>query len=100
MGEEKIMNARQPDNKKYTNSMPDLDEGWWSAVLAEESQPGSARQVTVSGKTRPSQPSMLKKAEETPAPTPPVIAMNWDQMRQLYSDDAIIEIKVSGHNKR
>ncbi len=92
------MNARQPDNKKYQNSVPDLDEGWWASVLAEESQHGPARPVTAPSKTRPSQTAMPKKTEETSTPTPPVITMNWDEVRQLYSDDAIIEVNVTGHN--
>ncbi len=92
------MNARQPDNKKYSNSVPDLDEGWWASVLAEESQHGPARPATLANKTRPSQPVAPRKAEDAPAPTPPAITMNWDEVRQLYIDDAIIEIKVTGHN--
>lgn len=91
------MNARQSDNKKYQSSMPDLDEGWWASVLAEESQHGPARSVSMPSKTRP-QSAAPKKPEETPAQVMPAITMNWDQVRQLYADDAIIEIDVTGHN--
>jgi hypothetical protein len=64
MGEEKIMNARQPDNKKYQNSMQDFDEGWWASVLAEESQHGSARPAGAPGKTKSIQPPTPKKADD------------------------------------
>jgi small subunit ribosomal protein S1 len=92
------MNARQPDhNRKYQNAWQELDEGWWASVLAEESQHGPARPASVPSKTKPSPSSSQKKPEGLPT-TAPDSPMNWDEARHLYTEDAILEVKVTGHN--
>lgn len=93
------MRAQNMNNnkRKYTNVMPETDEGWWESVLAEEEQHSAVRPQTVSAK--PAGPVSQTKgtAEEVPA-SAPAPAVNWETARKLYAEDGIIEIKVTGHN--
>lgn len=81
--------------RKYENSMPVPDEGWWESVLAEE---------RLHAPTRPPQPTLAKPRpviEEKVEPVPTVVPVqtNWDEIKELYSADRIISMKVTGHNR-
>src|SRR5262245_12238934 len=82
--------------RKYENSMPIPDEGWWESVLAEERQ-----HVPV----RPPQSTAIKpktavdEKVETVQAVESVPATNWDEIKELYSADRIITMKVTGHNR-
>src|SRR5512134_3025555 len=89
------MDANSNNTKrKYESAMPIIDEGWWQSVLAEERQHTPPRPSQ--GATRPK--TMLQpKAEAEPdaeAPQP-----DWDVLKELYSNDRIITMKVTGHNR-
>lgn len=81
--------------RKYDNSMPTTDEGWWESVLAEERMHASVRSpqpVAVKSK-----PMMQEKTELVQEPE--VNRTNWDEVKELYSNDRIISMKVTGHNR-
>ncbi|MEP6896036.1 MAG: S1 RNA-binding domain-containing protein [Chloroflexota bacterium] len=87
------MNIHNSDKKKYQNSMPQTDEGWWESVLAEEQQYASARPQVATAKPKPMTPE-----EKTISP-PEVHQADWDLVRRLYSEDCIIDMQVTGHNR-
>jgi len=92
------MNLRQNDKKKYQNAtMPEIDEGWWESVLAEEQQYSVARASVVASKPKPTLREDLEKSESISSSTSE-IRVNWDAARRLYVDDSIIELHVTGHN--
>jgi len=79
---------------KNENQMPAIDDGWWASVLAEES--------------RFSQPAP-RFTENKPAPTTredarqesgdKKVTVNWNQVKDLYMSDRIINLMVTGHNR-
>jgi small subunit ribosomal protein S1 len=92
------MTLRNHENKKkYQNTMPEIDEGWWESVLAEERQyPGT--RVPIGGvKPKSVTPEKPVKSESALSAAPE-IQVNWDTARQLYADDSILELRVTGHN--
>jgi small subunit ribosomal protein S1 len=81
--------------RKYDNSMPSTDEGWWESVLAEERLHAPVRtpQATTA-KPKPVAQEKVEVVQETVLnPT------NWDEVKELYSNDRIITMKVTGHNR-
>ena len=87
------MNLRSNDKKKYQNTMPEIDEGWWESVLAEERQVSTARTPLVA----PKAVTHDQPARSVPGPANE-IHVDWDAARKLYVDDSIIELHVTGHN--
>jgi len=88
------MNAYNADKKKFQNIMPEIDEGWWDAVLAEEQQHTPLRQSVA-----PSKPKVgLHEKQEKPSTTSTEVHTDWENARRLYVDDCIIELNVAGHN--
>ena len=77
--------------RKYQSAMPIIDESWWESVLAEERQ------------YRPSRGLATPKASpQSKAQAVPVIAStqtDWDALKDLFSNDRIITMKVIGHNR-
>ena len=66
-----------------TEEIPELDEGWWAAVLADEDDFGAgAREV---------------QPKETPLT--PAAEVDWEHIRQLYDQDEIIQLQVHGYNR-
>jgi small subunit ribosomal protein S1 len=81
--------------RKYDNSMPSTDEGWWESVLAEERlhAPVRSPQVTTARPKPAVQEKVEPQQEAVPNPT------NWDVVKELYSNDRIISMRVTGHNR-
>jgi small subunit ribosomal protein S1 len=80
--------------RKYENPMPVTDEGWWESVLAEERQYRPVR----SPHGMPKPKSVLEpKAEPLPTVQPP--QTDWNTIKELYSNDRIVQMKVIGHNR-
>jgi small subunit ribosomal protein S1 len=81
--------------RKYENPMPATDEGWWESVLAEE---------RMHAPTRPPQSAAVKpkpaadEKDNNVQEAEPVQA-NWDEIKELYAADRIINMKVTGHNR-
>lgn len=89
------MDAKSSNTKrKYENAMPIIDEGWWQSVLAEERQHTSPRPSpgTVKPKTVP-------QPRSEAAPAPETVQPDWDALKDLYANDRIITMKVTGHNR-
>ncbi len=82
--------------RKYENPMPVTDEGWWESVLAEERQYAPPRPSQGGMKPKPAAQSPMR-AE--PQPTVPAMQTDWNAIKDLYSNDRIVDMKVSGHNR-
>ena len=80
--------------KKYENAMPVTDEGWWESVLAEERLHAPARPQPVAA-ARP-KPAVDDKADSVQAEP---LQVNWDEIKELYAADRIINMMVTGHNR-
>lgn len=81
--------------RKYDNTMPTTDEGWWESVLAEE---------RLHAPIRPQQVVKPKPASASAAKVEPVqetvpVQANWDMVKELYNTDRIVSMKVTGHNR-
>jgi small subunit ribosomal protein S1 len=72
--------------RKTEESMPEVDESWWESVLAEEE-----RRSTPVAKQKKSE-SQTKV--ETPKQNP-----DWNEVRDLYHQDRIVELLVTGYNR-
>lgn len=82
--------------RKYENPMPVTDEGWWESVLAEERQYAPPRPSQ--GAMKP-KPAAQAPAKAEPQPTVSSAQTDWDTIRDLYANDRIVDMKVSGHNR-
>jgi small subunit ribosomal protein S1 len=85
---------RNNAKRKYQSAMPVIDEGWWESVLAEERQHTPTRPVQGTVKPRAAPP-----VKADPAPPPVAVPTDWDALKELYSNDRIISMKVTGHNR-
>jgi small subunit ribosomal protein S1 len=61
---------------------PDIDEGWWAAVLTDEDSNQNA----------------LKEAQAKPV-SPGSVKLDWDHVKSLYDQDEVIELQVHGYNR-
>lgn len=68
------------EKAKDASAMPMIDDGWWESVLAEESF-----------LTTPNKPDVKNEAKKIP--------VNWNQAKDLYQQDKIIQLKVTGYNR-
>src|SRR5512140_1281038 len=82
--------------RKYENPMPVTDEGWWESVLAEERLHAPARPPQPTTAVR-SKPVLEEKAEPIQNLEP--VQANWEEIKDLYAADRIINMKVTGHNR-
>jgi small subunit ribosomal protein S1 len=87
--------------RKQENPMPVVDEGWWSSVLAEESRFSTHPPVNFGGNkfdVHNEAKLALSKADGTVLADKKLIA-NWEQIKDLYMRDQIIDLSVTGHNR-
>jgi ribosomal protein S1 len=89
------MSIQKNDRKKHQNEMPVVDESWWEAVLTEEQHYLPHRPQPATPKLKPV--SQEKHPEEVQAVEP--VRADWDSVKQLYSNDRIVQVKVTGHNR-
>lgn len=89
------MDANSSNTKrKYQSAMPVIDEGWWESVLTEERQHTPPRPSQ--GLIKPKAPHQSKlESAAVAAPSQP----DWDTLKDLYANDRIITMKVTGHNR-
>ena len=72
--------------RKQEKSMPEIDDGWWDSVLAEEE-----RYVTPGSKqTKLDAPAKVEEAKQNP---------DWKEVRDLYHQDRIVDLTVTGYNR-
>ncbi|HET6821945.1 MAG TPA: S1 RNA-binding domain-containing protein, partial [Anaerolineales bacterium] len=85
---------RNNTKRKYQSAMPIIDEGWWESVLAEDRQYRSPRPSQ--GLTKP---KVFPEAKTETVPVSAPATTDWDTLRELFSKDQIIAMKVTGHNR-
>jgi len=68
---------------KAEEEFVDLDEGWWTSVLADEI----------------AQAEPVKETPQKTAPHPTTSKVNWDHVRNLYDHDEIVTLEVQGYNR-
>jgi small subunit ribosomal protein S1 len=64
--------------------VPDLDEGWWASVLADEET------VTPQGS---------KNHLPRSSPASSGVLVDWTRVQALYEDDEVIRLEVTGYNR-
>lgn len=72
--------------RKEEGQMPEIDDGWWDSVLAEEERyvsPGN-KQVKVDV------PAKVEDIKQSP---------DWKEVRDLYHQDRIVDLEVTGYNR-
>lgn len=77
---------------KHENTMPKIDDGWWASVLAEESRYSAPAARVV--ETKPEAKEEAKKENADPK-----AVVNWNQIKELYMNDRIVSLEVTGHNR-
>src|SRR5512143_1840308 len=73
------------------NSAPNIDEGWWESVLAEEARHPAHTPVRSSAKAEARHEGKSDEAQK--------ISPNWVQVKDLYQRDQIVDLKVTGCNR-
>ncbi len=62
------------------------DDAWWASVLADESRYTDERES-------------LKYKKEPETEKQEALDLNWEKAQQLYKQDSIISLRVTGHNR-
>jgi small subunit ribosomal protein S1 len=75
-----------PQRKNYESPMPTTDESWWESVLAEEGRHASPTPV---------RPGKREGSIDEPSKPP----TNWEQIKELYSRDQIVCLRVTAFNR-
>jgi small subunit ribosomal protein S1 len=71
------------DQVRAEEAVPEIDEGWWSSVLADEE--------TIA-------PLLLKNQARAGGATTTVV-VDWIKVQHLYDDDEVIQLEVYGFNR-
>lgn len=79
---------------KYEKTMPKIDEGWWASVLAEESRYTATPQRVAEGR-----PEVREEAKKEKESSEAQVSVNWHQIKDLYMNDRIVSLSVTGHNR-
>jgi small subunit ribosomal protein S1 len=79
--------------KKLDSPMPEVDEGWWDSVLAEETRHAPPPPVRQAGKAE----IRGEAVPAAPAPVKPIA--DWGQVKDLYLRDQIVNLNVTGYNR-
>jgi small subunit ribosomal protein S1 len=79
--------------RKYENPMPEVDEGWWESVLAEETRFSASPPPRGTAIKKQGGVEAKEEAEEK------AISVNWDQVKDLYMRDEVVELNVTGFNR-
>jgi small subunit ribosomal protein S1 len=83
------------------NPMPLIDESWWSSVLAEEGR-NSTHPLPRSAGNKPevrNESRLAQDKSETGDSVDKRSVANWDQVKDMYRRDQIINLSVTGHNR-
>jgi small subunit ribosomal protein S1 len=72
--------------RKQEKPMPEIDDGWWDSVLAEEERYVAPviKQTNVESSVK----------GEDPKQSP-----DWNEVRDLYHEDRIVDLTVTGYNR-
>lgn len=73
-------------SKRYStdtgDEAPEIDEGWWASVLADEEAYAAPQ-----------------KASSAKATTPGMVTVDWQQVQNLFEKDEIVQLQVYGYNR-
>ena len=72
--------------RKVEKTMPEVDESWWDSVLAEEERYATP----IAKQARLDEPVKSEDAKQDP---------DWNEVRDLYHQDRIVELQVTGYNR-
>lgn len=72
--------------RKTEETMPKVDESWWESVLAEEER----YIAPVAKQARVEAPAKVEEDKQSP---------DWNEVRDLYHQDRIVELYVTGYNR-
>lgn len=86
--------------RKYEDAMPVTDEGWWQSVLADEQRYSPPHPTHGNNMPKPKSAAQEKpeKVVEPVQQAEPVQA-DWTAIKDLYANDRIVAMKVTGHNR-
>ncbi len=73
------------------NPMPNVDEGWWESVLAEESRHAAHAPVRSQPRAEVQREAKTEEANK--------VQPNWTQIKDLYQHDQIVSLTVTGSNR-
>jgi small subunit ribosomal protein S1 len=87
--------------RKQENPMPVVDEGWWSSVLAEESRFSGHPPAYLAGNRSEvhNDAKLAHSKAEGDAVVDKKVNTNWEEIKDLYLRDQIIDLSVTGHNR-
>jgi small subunit ribosomal protein S1 len=87
--------------RKQESPMPVVDEGWWSSVLAEESRISTHPPVHSAGNRSEvhDDAKLAHGKAEGDASADKKVNTNWEEIKNLYQRDQIIDLLVTGHNR-
>lgn len=89
------MSFKDDGKHKHEEVLPATDDGWWESVLAEEQRhapPHQQHHAVTKPRTAPQDKVETVQTVET-------VQADWDAIKNLYSNDRIVEMKVTGHNR-
>jgi len=86
-------NAMTDAKVKYEKAASPIDEGWWESVLAEENR------YSTTTTQRMAAPRTEVRQEAGKESTTAQQTVNWGQIKELYMNDRIIDLMVTGHNR-
>ncbi|MBN1453063.1 MAG: S1 RNA-binding domain-containing protein [Anaerolineales bacterium] len=72
--------------RKVEKTMPEVDESWWDSVLAEEERYASPN----AKQARSEELVKIENVKQDP---------DWNEVRNLYHQDRIVELQVTGYNR-
>jgi len=72
--------------KKIEKQTSEVDEGWWESVLAEEER----HSLSVDKQARVEESVKSESAKQDP---------DWNELRELYHQDRIVDLLVTGYNR-
>jgi small subunit ribosomal protein S1 len=71
---------------RVETEVPDVDEGWWASVLADEDAYSNSRQK-------------LHTAKQTDATGLVEMNVDWEKAKELYENDEVVKLEVYGFNR-
>jgi len=83
---------KKNSGSEHQDKMSTMDEGWWESVLADETKYVPHHQKKEQSLAHHSESTSGQSEMENPQ-------IDWEQVRQYYKSDRIIELTVTGHNR-
>lgn len=80
------------EKSKNSKPMPEIDDGWWASVLAEENRYSASPSRLAGNKPEGGEEAKQESGEKKPA-------VNWTHVKDLYLSDKIVKLMVTGHNR-